>query len=107
MDSSGLTDVMLEAGLVGSGTVHGVLSGKNYSRAMICHKIVLESLERLLLKRFLDKQGESMVFENLPDNSNEKLVKYLIYHQRNLYWSIALQMEHCFLAIALNLKWEF
>ena len=23
------------------------------------------------------------------------------------YCSIALQMEHCFLAIALNLKWEF
>ena len=23
------------------------------------------------------------------------------------YWSIALQMEHCFLAITLNLKWEF
>ena len=28
MDSSGLTDVMLEAGLVGSGTVHGVLQMK-------------------------------------------------------------------------------
>ena len=23
------------------------------------------------------------------------------------YWSKALQMEHCFLAITLNLKWEF
>ena len=23
------------------------------------------------------------------------------------YWSIALQMEHYFLAITLNLKWEF
>ena len=24
-----------------------------------------------------------------------------------VYWSIALQMEHCFLAITLNLKCEF
>ena len=23
------------------------------------------------------------------------------------YWSKAIQMEHCFLAITLNLKWEF
>ena len=23
------------------------------------------------------------------------------------YWSIALQMDHCFLAITFNLKWEF
>ena len=23
------------------------------------------------------------------------------------YWSIVLQMEHCFLAITLDLKWEF
>ena len=53
MDSCGLSDVLLEAGLVGSGTVYGVFSGKNYSRAMVCHKTVLESLERLLMKRFL------------------------------------------------------
>ncbi len=40
----------LEAGLVGSGTVYGVLGGKNYSHAMVCHTTVLESLKRLLLK---------------------------------------------------------
>ncbi len=46
MEVTGLTDVLLEAGLVGSGTVYGVLSGKNYSHAMVCHKTVLKSLER-------------------------------------------------------------
>ena len=52
MDGRGLTDVLLEAGLVSSRTVFGLLSGKNYSHAMVCHKIVLESLERLLFKSF-------------------------------------------------------
>ena len=46
MDSSGPTDVMLEAGLVVSGIVHSVLqnvSGKNCSCAMMCHKMGLKS----------------------------------------------------------------
>ena len=42
---SGLSDVLLEAGLIVSVSVHGVLSGKHYERAMHCHKILLESLE--------------------------------------------------------------
>ena len=73
MDSCGLTDVLLEAGLVGSGTVYGVLSGKNYSRAMVCHKTVLESLERLLIKRFLEHTGESKFFNSLPETAKGKL----------------------------------
>lgn len=60
MDSSGITDVM---------------SGKNYSRAMVCHKIVLESLEKLLLKTFLSQTGQNEIFETLPDESKEKVKK--------------------------------
>ncbi len=73
MEASGLTDVLLEAGLVGSGTVYGVMSGKNYSRAMLCHKIVVESLERLLLKYFLDIKNETELFDNLPEISKDRL----------------------------------
>ena len=40
---------------------------------MVCHKTVLESLERLLLKCFLNKKGEDKVFDNLPNTSKEKL----------------------------------
>jgi hypothetical protein len=60
LDGSGFTDVALESGLVGSGTIHGVLSGKNYSRAITYHKIVLESLERLLLQKFIETTGNSI-----------------------------------------------
>jgi hypothetical protein len=48
MDCSGLADILIEAGLITPGSVHGVLRGKNYSRAMNCHLTVLEALERLL-----------------------------------------------------------
>ena len=34
MAGSGLFDVLLEAGLVGSDSVHGVLIGKHYERAI-------------------------------------------------------------------------
>ena len=53
------TDGMLESGLLGSGTVHYVLSDKNYSPVLMCHKIVFDSLERLLLRRYIGKHGES------------------------------------------------
>ncbi len=50
MDGSGLSDVLLEAGLVTSGSVPGILAGKQYNRALTCHKTLLEALERLLLQ---------------------------------------------------------
>ena len=73
MAGSGLSDVMIEAGLIGSGSIHGVLSGKHYERAMHCHKIVLESLERVLLDRFLSMEGIEKVFDSLPDASKDRV----------------------------------
>ena len=43
MVGTGLSDILLEAGLIGSGSVTGVMTGKHYSRAMHCHKILLEA----------------------------------------------------------------
>lgn len=50
MDGSGLSDILLEAGLITSGSLTAVLARKQYNRAMICHKTTLEALERLLLQ---------------------------------------------------------
>ena len=55
-----------------------ICSGNRFLKAFFTwwetsHKIVLKSLESLLLKHFLDKHGESMVFENLQDTSKEML----------------------------------
>ena len=71
MNSCGFSDVMLVAELVKSGTVHGVMSGKNYSRAMVCHKTMLEALARLLLTLFLEQRGEEATFAHLPDDSQK------------------------------------
>jgi hypothetical protein len=50
MEGTGLSDILLETGLIGSGSVTGVITGKHFSRAMHCHKILLEALERLLFE---------------------------------------------------------
>ena len=51
----------MEEGLVGSGTIGRIMNGKNYSRAMACHKTVLEALQRLLVEALL----ESIVKESI------------------------------------------
>ena len=72
---------MLESGLLGSGTGHYLLSDKNYSPVLMCHRIVFDSLEGLLLRRFIDKHEESKAFKNPPDIINEK--GRLLHHERN------------------------
>jgi hypothetical protein len=73
MAGSGLSDVLLEAGLIGTGSIQGVLKGKHYERAMHCHKSLLESLERLVLEQFLAKCGEDKVFDSLPESSKSQV----------------------------------
>ena len=43
MNGCGFSDVLIEAELVKSGTVHGVMGGKNYSRTIVCHKTIVRS----------------------------------------------------------------
>ena len=51
--NSGFEDVVFQAGLCTSGSLQGVLVGSHYNRAWAVHRVVSESLERLLLTRFL------------------------------------------------------
>jgi len=53
MEATSLTDILMEARLVGSGTIGRIMSGKN-SKAMACRKTVLEALQRLLVEAFLE-----------------------------------------------------
>ena len=54
MNEFGLADVQLEAGVTSVGFINGVIFGKNYGRAINCHKVMAKSLERLLLDRYLE-----------------------------------------------------
>ena len=63
MEGSGFSDVLMEAGLIGSGSLQGVLSGKHYDRALHCHKVLTEALEQLLLKQYQDSQSAGLSHE--------------------------------------------
>ena len=52
VNESGIANVLLEAGVISVGFINGVISGKNYIRAINCHKVMAKSLERLLLDRY-------------------------------------------------------
>ena len=68
MAGSGLSDILLEAGLISGGSLTGVMSGKRYKHALHCHKTMLESLENLLFARFSRDQP-------LPQLDQDSLAK--------------------------------
>ena len=64
MKGTGLDDIFVEAGLITPGSLQGVISGKNYSRAMTCHKTMLEALERLLLIEYVISKNRTKLLES-------------------------------------------
>ena len=52
--SGGLKDIVIESGLVGSGTIESVLKGKQYNYGIRMIKIVAESLFRLKIDAFIE-----------------------------------------------------
>ena len=67
MEGSGFADILLEANLISSGSILGVLSGKNYSRAVRCHKVLFESLHRLLISKFVEEHGFCSVLDGIQE----------------------------------------
>ena len=63
MDGSGFSDILLEAGLTGSGSIKGVISGKHYDRALHCHKVLAEAMEHLLLRQYFNSHNEELSVE--------------------------------------------
>ena len=49
---AGLRDVIIESGVIAKGSVSGVLEGRTYNRAIRCHKLMFEALNRLALIGF-------------------------------------------------------
>ena len=70
---AGLSDIMVESGIVGTAAVNSVIAGKQYNRSVLSHKIVLEALNRILWREFegwLVEQPdmEDIVTENLTSS---------------------------------------
>ena len=70
---SGLEEILIEAELISSGSLKGVMSGKHYERSLHCHKIMLESLERLLLEQFMIGREGTEWYSTLPEEALRKL----------------------------------
>ena len=59
------------------GSLVGVLKGKSYTRALNCHKVILDSLERLLFEKFLAVQGDQSFSESLSQQSKIHLEEFV------------------------------
>lgn len=53
---SGYSEILLEAGLVTSGSLTRVVKGKAYAKALFCLKTVSEAMEQLLIDRFIEEE---------------------------------------------------
>ena len=70
---AGLTDIIIEAGVIAKGSVNGVMNGHHYNRSMRVHKLMLDALCKL--------QWEAYV-ENL--SAEEKVVIHSIVERLEL-----------------------
>ena len=77
MTGSGFEDILIEAELISSGSLKGVMNGKHFERSMHCHKIMYESLHRLLLEKFMIDNEESEWYSTLSQEVLQKLDKLL------------------------------
>ena len=50
---AGLQYILIEAGVVATGSVTGVMNGHNYNRSIRCHKLMAEALHRLRWQSFM------------------------------------------------------
>ena len=74
---SGFGDMCIEAQLVTSGGLAGVInvSGRNYNKALFSIKCISEELERRLFKRFLKDAGDDSVARNVFPGAMNDLIK--------------------------------
>ena len=92
MEGTGFADILIEAGLIGNFSLKGVISGKQYERCLHCHKIVLESLERMLLDRCLEMNETTL---DLPQHSKE-IIKTMIKYPSKYVFSELLAAKTIF-----------
>ena len=59
--SAGLTDILVESGILAQGSVNGVINGKKYNRALRCHRILSEALFMLLFDNFFDSIDDEVL----------------------------------------------
>ena len=91
MNEFGLADVLLETRVISVGFINGVISGKNYGRAINCRKVMAKGLERLLLDRYL----ETRCLKGLPGDLLQAIdrINHIIYERTSENLHAAMQNE--------------
>ena len=82
-DSAGLGDILIESGVLASGSSTGVFDGKHYNRALRCHRIASEAFHYLLTTCFfetIDGDDLSSTFNEAMQHLNDFYEKCLIYN---------------------------
>ena len=86
MKGSGLSEIVIEAGVCASGSSEKVMSEKQFNRALRVHKVTLEALKRLLLEKFemslpedhkLSNEASEVVL-NLAKNLSAEALQHLM-----------------------------
>ena len=88
MNGSGLAEVLLESGLMSSGSMDGVMTGKNYARSIHCHKVMVEAVERCLLQRYCESNGSDGILDGLAPESLIKVRDFLNSHDEETLASV-------------------
>ena len=72
---SGSSEILIEADLVTSGCLCGVLNGKAYSKSLFCLKTVCEAMERLLLERFMEEEKDLTITDPVALSAVDKTME--------------------------------
>lgn len=79
----GLTNVMVESGLLANGSVNGFLDGKHFNRCKRLHPLVALGLEILHFRSFLQKNNTSLTDEIIQEVQRQQNCKISSFHIEN------------------------
>ena len=74
---SGYADILVEANLVTTGCLSGVLNGHKYAKALNCLHVVSEALERLLFDAYLQHAPEDSLVKSMDLKSLQVLINLI------------------------------
>ena len=88
-----MSDIFLEAGLISSGSLEGVVWGKHYERSLHCHKALLESLERLLMEQYVQHRNDNKILDKIRKSTQDKLASLVAAPGRDVMESVLLDKD--------------
>lgn len=74
--NSGLTNVMVDSGIIADGSINGFLAGKHFNRCKRLHPLVALALRMILFRRFLHKNGIEL---------SEQTIQYFVGFRKKTY----------------------